>query len=37
MADFGVIKRRGTSEQQHRDLAAQHLIRFASAGLRAEG
>jgi len=37
MADFGVIKRRGTSEQQHRDLAAQHLIKFASAGLRAEG
>ncbi len=27
MADFGVIKRRGvTSEQQHRDLAATHLI-----------
>jgi AcrR family transcriptional regulator len=38
MADFGVIKRRsGMSEQQHRDLAAEHLIKFASAGLRAEG
>jgi AcrR family transcriptional regulator len=32
MADFGVIKRRGVSEQQHRDLAARHLIRFAAAG-----
>ena len=37
MADFGVIKRRGVSEQQHRDLAARHLIRFAAAGLKAEG
>ena len=35
MADFGMIKRRGTSEQQHRDLSAEHLIRFAAAGLRA--
>jgi len=36
MADFGVIKRRGgMSEQQHRDLAVQHLIKFAAAGLRA--
>ena len=35
MADFGLIKRRGTSEAQHRDLAAQHLIKFAAAGLRA--
>ncbi|MGH8041016.1 MAG: TetR/AcrR family transcriptional regulator [Rudaea sp.] len=36
MADFGVIKRRpGMSEQQHRDLAAEHLIQFAAAGLRA--
>ena len=36
MADFGVIKRRtGVSEQQHRDLAAEHLIKFAAAGLRA--
>jgi len=37
MADFGVIKRRGSSEEQHRDLAALHLIRFAAAGLRANG
>ena len=37
MADFGLIKRRGTSEQQHRDLAAEHLIRFAAEGLRAGG
>jgi AcrR family transcriptional regulator len=36
MADFGMIKRRGTSEQQHRELSAEHLIRFAAAGLRAE-
>lgn len=37
MADFGVIKRRGgTSEQQHRDLAAEHLIKFAAAGLCAK-
>ncbi len=36
LADFGIIKRRGsTSEQQHRDLAADHLIAFAAAGLRA--
>ena len=35
MADFGMIKRRGISEQQHRDLSAVHLIRFAAAGLRA--
>ena len=36
MADFGVIKRRtGVSEQQHRDMAAEHLIKFAAAGLRA--
>ena len=34
MADFGMIKRRGTSEQQHRELSAEHLIRFACAGLR---
>ena len=34
MADFGMIKRRGISEQQHRDLSAEHLIKFASAGLR---
>lgn len=36
MADFGLIKRRGVSEAQHRELAAQHLIGFAAAGLRAE-
>ena len=36
MADFGVIKRRGLSEQQHRVLAAEHLIKFAAAGLKAE-
>ena len=35
MADFGVIKRRGTSEAQHRDLAVAHLIKFAAAGLKA--
>jgi AcrR family transcriptional regulator len=35
MADFGMIKRRGVSAQQHRDHAAEHLIRFACAGLRA--
>jgi AcrR family transcriptional regulator len=34
MADFGMIKRRGISEQQHRDLAASHLIKFAASGLR---
>jgi len=35
MADFGVIKRpSGMSEQKHRDLAAEHLIKFAAAGLR---
>lgn len=36
MADFGMIKRRGISEQQHRDLSAEHLIKFAAAGLRAQ-
>jgi AcrR family transcriptional regulator len=35
MADFGVIKRRSVSEAQHRELAAQHLVGFAAAGLRA--
>lgn len=36
MADFGVIKRRhGQSECDFRERAAQHLIRFAAAGLRA--
>lgn len=34
MADFGLIKRRGPIEQ-HRDLTADHLIKFAAAGLRA--
>ena len=37
MADFGVIKRRGSmSEKVHRERAAEHLIRFAAAGLRAD-
>ncbi|MDE1957861.1 MAG: TetR family transcriptional regulator [Xanthomonadaceae bacterium] len=36
MADFGVIKRKsGISEQSHRERAAEHLVRFAAAGLRA--
>ncbi|MBO9664525.1 TetR/AcrR family transcriptional regulator [Dokdonella sp.] len=36
MADFGMIKRRGeTSEATHRERTAEHLIRFAAAGLRA--
>lgn len=36
MADFGVIKRKsGVSEQTHRERAAEHLIRFAAAGLNA--
>ncbi len=35
MADFGLIKRRGTTPQQHQELAVQHLIKFAAAGLRA--
>lgn len=36
MADFGVIKRRASmSEHAHRASAAEHLIRFAAAGLRA--
>ena len=35
MADFGVIKRRsGQSEREFRERAADHLIRFAAAGLR---
>ena len=34
MADFGVIKRRGATPEQHRDLTATHLIKFAAAGLR---
>lgn len=37
MADFGMIKRRAaTSEATHREHTAEHLIRFAAAGLRAE-
>ncbi|WP_414707333.1 TetR/AcrR family transcriptional regulator [Rudaea sp.] len=36
MADFGVIKRRGVTPEQHRDIAVDHLIKFAAAGLRAE-
>ena len=36
MADFGLIKRpAGMSEKAHSDKAAEHLIRFAAAGLRA--
>jgi hypothetical protein len=36
MADFGPMKRRGpVSEDAHRERAAEHLIRFAVAGLRA--
>lgn len=37
MADFGLIKRpAGVSEKAHSDKAAQALIRFAAAGLRAD-
>lgn len=37
MADFGIIQRRqGVTEDEHRELAISHLIRFAAAGLRAE-
>ena len=36
MADFGPMKRRGqVSEEAHRERAAEHLIRFAVAGLMA--
>src|SRR3982751_3235517 len=36
MADFGPMKRRGpVSEEAHRERAAEHLIRFATAGLLA--
>ena len=36
MADFGPMKRRGpVSEETHRERAAEHLIRFAAAGLGA--
>lgn len=35
MADFGMIKRKSdVSERSHREQTAQHLIRFAAAGLR---
>jgi len=34
MADFGLIKRRGATPQQHHELAAAHLIKFAASGLR---
>ena len=37
MADFGPMKRRSqVSEDAHRERAAEHLIRFAAAGLRAD-
>jgi AcrR family transcriptional regulator len=37
MADFGVIKRKeGETEKHYRERAAEHLVRFAAAGLRAE-
>lgn len=37
MADFGMIKRKNdVTEQSHRERTAQHLVRFAAAGLRAE-
>jgi AcrR family transcriptional regulator len=37
MADFGMIKRKNdVSEHNHREQAAQHLVRFAAAGLRAQ-
>lgn len=37
MADFGMIKRKNNvSEQSHREQSAQHLVRFAAAGLRAD-
>ncbi len=36
MADFGMIKRKNdVSERTHREQSAQHLVRFAAAGLRA--
>ena len=35
MADFGVIKRRsGQTEREFRERAADHLVRFAAAGLK---
>jgi len=35
MADYGMIKRRNLGAEQYRDLTAEHLIKFAAAGLRA--
>lgn len=36
MADFGIIQRKGdVTERDHREAAADHLIRFAAAGMRA--
>lgn len=36
MADFGMIKRKNdVTERNHREQSAQHLVRFAAAGLRA--
>lgn len=36
MADFGIIQRKNeVAEQAHREQAAEHLVRFAAAGLRA--
>ena len=36
MADFGIIKRpHGVTETEHRQRAAQELIRFAAAGFKA--
>jgi hypothetical protein len=35
MADFGIIQRKSdVAERDHREAAAEHLIRFAAAGLR---
>ena len=35
MADFGVIQRKSdVPERDHREAAADHLIRFAAAGMR---
>ena len=35
MADFGIIQRKSdVAERDHRETAAEHLIRFAAAGLR---
>ena len=35
MADFGIIQRKSdVAERDHRETAAEHLIRFAAAGMR---